>query len=187
MGKKLRVKAEYSDPHGKEKAAYGLSDYTVREVPDGVNNDPAFDETAISKSIAENATVGTNVGDAVTATDADTADILTYVLAGTHGTSFNINKATGQIAVAGGLDHEAGGDLGVYEVTVTAHDPSNRTSQSATVTITVTDVNEAPTVTGEQNGATNPAAADVDMPEGTEAESFGDLGLMYNSIDVDPG
>ena len=194
MGKKLRVKAEYSDPHGKEKAAYGLSDSTVRAVPDGDQNTPAFDETAISKSIAENAAVGTNVGDAVTATDADKADILTYVLGGAEQSSFSINKATGQITVAGGLDHEDGGVAGVYTVTVTAYDPSNQDSSPATVTITVTDVNEAPTVTGEQNGITESAEPDVDIPEGIVGETFtntffrGDMeldGLMYNSTDVD--
>ena len=194
VGKKLRVKAEYSDPHGKEKAAYGLSDSTVRAVPDGDQNTPAFDETAISKSIAENAAVGTNVGDAVTATDADKADILTYVLGGAEQSSFSINKATGQITVAGGLDHEDGGVAGVYTVTVTAYDPSNQDSSPATVTITVTDVNEAPTVTGEQNGITESAEPDVDIPEGIVGETFtntffrGDMeldGLMYNSTDVD--
>ena len=194
VGKKLRVKAEYSDPHGKEKAAYGLSDSTVRAVPDGVNNTAAFDEPDISKSIAENAAVGANVGDAVTATDADKADLLTYVLGGAQQSSFSINKATGQITVAGGLDHEQGGVDGVYTVTVTAYDPSNQQSSPATVTITVTDVNEAPTVTGEQNGTTDPAEPDVDIPEGIVGETFtntffrGDMeldGLMYNSTDVD--
>ena len=80
----------------------------MRAVPDGVNNaTQRFDEPNISKSIAENAAVGTNVGDAVTATDADKADILTYVLGGAQQNSFSINKATGQITVFGGLDHEA--------------------------------------------------------------------------------
>ena len=193
VGKKLRVKVEYSDPHGKEKAAYGLSDYAVRAVPlrdDGTlatNNEPDFDEPEINKSIAESAAVGDNVGNPVAATDNDEADILTYVLGGAHGSSFNINKATGQITVASELDHEEGGVQGVYTVEVTAHDPSDETSTPfATVTITVTDVNEAPTVTGAlSQGSKAVATPDVEIDEGINGVDFPNLDLMYNWEDVD--
>ena len=66
---------------------------------------------------------------------------------------FKVNKMTGQITVASKLDHErddiAGGNT--YVVVVTAYDPSNAmddtdNARAATVTITVTDVNEAPKV-----------------------------------------
>ena len=202
VGKKLRVKASYSDPHGKEKAAYGLSDYAVRAVPvdaDGnpANNAPKFGslETNISKSIAENATIGTNVGDPVTASDSDKADVLTYLLSGADWSSFDIDKATGQITVARTLDHEAGSEDrdGRYDVIVTARDPSDEASTpAASVTITVTDVNEAPTVTGARDGdRREPAISDVDdIDEGVlEGEGrtliFINLNLMYNSNDVD--
>ena len=193
VDKKLRVKVEYSDPHGKEKAAYGLSDYAVRAVPlldDGstaVNNEPDFDEPVINKSIAESAAVGDDVGNPVTATDVDKADILTYVLGGAHGASFNINKATGQITVALKLDHEGGGVDGVYNVEVTAHDPSDvKSNPVARVAITVTDVNEAPTVTGALSQGTKAVAIpDVDIDEGINGEDFPNLDLIYNWEDVD--
>ena len=52
--------------------------------------------------------VGANVGGAIAATDAD-GDTLTYALSGSG--AFAIGASTGQITVAGALDHETQSQL----------------------------------------------------------------------------
>ena len=106
---------------------------------------PVFSEGAgIERSVAENSTAGTNVGSAVRATDADN-DTLTYSLEGTDADSFSIVRARGQIQTFAALDHE---DKPSYSVTVRADDGKGGTA-TIRVTISVTDVNEPPTVEGE--------------------------------------
>ena len=115
------------------------------------NHAPVFAASSVTRTVAENTAAGTNVGAAVTATDADN-DTLTYTLAGTGAGSFAIDAATGQITVGDSvtLNHEA---TSQYTVTVEASD--GELADTATVTITVTDVDNeapgepsAPTVTG---------------------------------------
>ena len=88
------------------------------------------------------------MGDPVTATDANAGDTLTYALSGDDAESFSID-ASGQISVGAdtALDFESKAG---YTVTVTATDPSGA-SDSITVNISVTDVNEAPTITGAES------------------------------------
>ena len=122
------------------------------------NRPPVFgDGDSTTRSVAENSAAGTNVGDAVTATDAD-GDALTYSLSGSS--AFTIDSGSGQIAVASGatLDYET---TSSYSVTVTANDGKGDTEAIA-VTINVTDVDEppgkpdAPTVT---RSSTSPKTA----------------------------
>ena len=143
------------------------------------NNAPTFkDGDSATRSVAENAVSGINIGSAVTATDAD-GDTLTYTLGGTDAASFsivstsgqNIGSAvsatdvdanttlaytlggtdassfsivsnSGQIRTSAALDRETKAS---YSVTVTASDGS--LSDTITVTISVTDVNDAPVFT----------------------------------------
>ena len=108
---------------------------------------PDFDDNAdATRSIAEDAAIGAIVGSPVRATDpnADDGGKLTYTLTGTDASSFKINKMTGQITVNAVLDNEkAGGPT--YSVTANVFDPSNDDDEFV-VTITATDVNEAPSV-----------------------------------------
>ena len=158
----LRVKVEYTDQEGSDKEVNKLSYYAVRAAPaEGTNADPQFDDTAdFTSNVPEDTAVGTAVGNPIIASDTNDGDILSYVLSGTgdDADSFDIDIATGQITVADELDHEAGsdGNDGVYELVVTAYDPSNANDATATdrgatatghVTITATDVNEKPRVT----------------------------------------
>ena len=93
--------------------------------------------------MAENTPAGTNIGAPVVASD---PDVLTYSLDdGTGAASFDINRATGQLITKVALDFET---KETYTVTVTATDAFGATVTSV-VTITVTDVNEDPMVTGD--------------------------------------
>ena len=88
-----------------------------------------------TRSVAENTPAGAAVGDPVTATD---TDALTYTLGGPDAALFDIDAATGQIAVGAetSLDYET---RAAYTVTVTATDPYG-VSAEITVTVAVTDV-----------------------------------------------
>ena len=163
-GKCLRATATYTD--GKDMDdAMGVSANAV--VKDEANRPPRFraggadddadtdantGETAMSakRSIAENGTPDTttpadnpaNVGMPVVADDPND-DKLTYTLSGTDAGSFDIAPATGQITANMELDKEAKSS---HMVKVTATDPDSL-SASIDVTITVTDVDEAPEIT----------------------------------------
>ena len=79
LDKFLRATASYTDGHGSSKAAEAVTESATR--PSGTNSPPEFsgDET-VARSVAENTPAGENVGDPVTATDADAGDTLTYSL-----------------------------------------------------------------------------------------------------------
>ena len=104
------------------------------------NDPPAFSEgTTTTRSVSENASAGTAVGNPVRATDANN-DTLTYTLGGPDAARFAINSGTGQISVGSGttLDYETRRS---YSVVVTATDP-DRAQDTITVSISVTDVVE---------------------------------------------
>ncbi len=99
------------------------------------NNPPVFaDGATTTRSIAESATTGTNIGAPVAATDTDAGDTLTYALGGTDAASFDIVPATGQLQTRAALDAST---KDTYTVTVTATDSAGDTA-TITVTITVT-------------------------------------------------
>ncbi len=106
------------------------------------NSAPTFPGTTAARSVSENSAVGTSVGAAVAATDADAGDTLTYTLGGTDAASFDIVASSGQLRTKTGVtyDHEA---KATYTVTVSAADGEGGTD-TVTVTISVTDVNEPP-------------------------------------------
>ena len=109
---------------------YGHSSADVENVA------PFFpDGETTTRSVAENTPSGAPVGVPVTADD---IDALTYILGGTDMAHFDIDSATGQIAVgsATSLDFEVRTG---YTATVTATDPSGA-SDTITVNIAVTDV-----------------------------------------------
>ena len=131
--------------------------------------------------MAENTPAGRNLGVRVAATDR--GDVLTYSLSGADAGSFDINRATGQLTTKAALDFEMAVNQGTnneYAVTVMATDPFGA-NDSANVTITVTDVNEDPTVSG---------AASIDHAENgtvldTDAEPDGEEAAVYTATDED--
>ena len=172
-GNYLRVKAEYADGEGGSKVAYVRSEFRVREsVVTGTdktndsNTPPAFEDPTDTRKIPESADLGDAVGNPVVAddTDGDDKGRLTYTIetASADSEFFSIHKATGQIRLAAKLDHEAGslsgsegakaGD-GIYVITVMVTDPTGSSDSPVgeddiIVTITATDVDEAPSVKG---------------------------------------
>ena len=175
IGTVLSAKAMYDDAEGDDKTAEQASAHAVREAP-ASNVPPTFPMiiggtgTNQTREIAENTPAGTGFGAPVAASD---TDVLTYSLDVTGAMSFDINRATGQLITKVPLDHEQGD--AAYEVMVTATDPFG-TPVNARVTITVTDVNEDPSVTGaasidhDESDETNVRALDPNRYTATDAD-----------------
>ena len=167
IGSVLTAKATYRDAEDEEtdKTAQGRSSRSVRRVPTGGNTPPAFPdqnpstpevETAQTRMVEENTPSGRNIGAPVRASDS--GDVLTYSIDSPAENTFDIDRATGQLKTQAALNTET---TASYTVTVTATDPWGSPATSA-VTITVTNVDEAPEIA---SGATR----DISSPEGTTA------------------
>ena len=103
------------------------------------DSDPVFTYgvDTIYRSVAENTAGGQNIGNAVSAIDAD-GDILTYTLGGTDAASFAIVSRNGQLQTKASLDYETKTS---YMVTVNVSDSKDADGNADTVvddTITVT-------------------------------------------------
>ena len=114
-------------------------DYTVTIA--ATNNAPEFAEATYSRAVNENVSSGSNVGTAVTAADVD-GDTLSYSLSGTGSANFAVNR--GQITTASGFSPNFE-DTESYSLTLTADD-GNGGSDTATVNITINNVDDAPAI-----------------------------------------
>ena len=145
-GSRLRATVTYNDGEGTDKTAQADSSRSIRNAP-STNTAPLFpglEEQA--RKVAENMPAGTNLGAAFTASDS--GDVLTYSLSGSNAALFSINRATGQLSTKTKLNYEDTAFSGdrVLDVIVTATDPFGEFDM-VTVMVTLTDVNEAPTLT----------------------------------------
>ena len=202
VGSRLRARAKYDDGEDEDKTAQEDSVNGVRRAPTS-NTDPVFPDqdlnasgvqTAQTREVAENTAAGRNLGARVAASDP--GDVLTYSLSGADAESFDIVRSSGQLQTKAALDHEMDAS---YTVTVTATDPFGAMVTSM-VTITVTDVNEAPTVSGAgsidhaENGteldidaeAANVQAAEYTATDEDDADNAG-TGLTWRLSGADAG
>ena len=142
------------------------------------NNAPVFVEGSnAERSIPENTPASRNIGNPVTATDADN-DVLTYTLSGVDAASFGIVSTTGQLKTHAPLDYE---QKNTYAVTVLVSD-GNGGTDTIGVAINVTDIaetevtkNTAPVFAG---GSTTRS-----IPENTPAGR--NIGDVVSATDVD--
>ena len=160
-GRYIRATASYTDGHGPSKTAHGVSPRRVEEPPP-VNSAPAFPNTENGRrEVVENAAAGDDIGDPVIAVDLNAGDAavndpLAYSLTGTDAASFTIDSGTGQLQVGQNVQLDYEGKRS-YRVTVqvtdgrdrNGDDDSNAIDDTINVTISVTNVNEAPTVSGD--------------------------------------
>jgi len=155
---------QVEDPSGATDTA------TVSITVDPVNDPPVVD--AATFSVAEDAAVGTSVGTA-TFTDPDAGQSHTFAIsAGNTGGAFAINATTGEITTAAALDFET---LDTYALTVEVTDDGAPVlSGSNTVTVNVTDVDDAPVAVDD--------AATV-----TEDDPATAIDVLANDTDTDGG
>ena len=156
VGYFLRVSAAYTDGHGPDKSRAVVSANSVKAAP-VANVPPSFEDRAPTRRVAENAGARAAVGMSVTATDS--GDVVTYELSGSA--LFTINSNSGQISVVadGSLDHETAPS---HRVTVKASDTTNA-SDTVTVTIEVTDVNEPPDAVADTGRAREDGDVTIDV------------------------
>ena len=152
-GNYIRATASYRDGEGQGKTANDVSP-RVGDAPP-INSAPAFPSTENGqREVAEDATGGRSFGDPVTATDFNN-DTLYYSLSGTDAASFEIGQNTGQLSLASSVTLDFEGKRS-YRFTVEVSDRADPLDDQdmaiddrQSVTVTVTNVNEAPAVTGE--------------------------------------
>jgi VCBS repeat-containing protein len=144
-------------------------------------NDAPVITSAATATVAENAAITTEVYK-VTATDVDANTTLTYSLGGTDAALFNIDSKTGSVTLKAPADFETDNS---YTFDVKASDGTATTTK--TVTLGVTDVNDAPTFAGAtatssivENAATTTVVFDANA---TDADA-GDV-LTYTLTGTD--
>ncbi len=127
----LRATATYNDGHGDKTE--------MATTASAVNRAPAFSDESYAAMVAENSAGGTTVAEDIMATDADD-DTLRYSLSGEGSGNFAIGS-DGAVSVAEGasLDYET-----TMSYSLTAGVSDGALSDTATLEITVTDVNDAP-------------------------------------------
>ena len=193
VGKFLKAKVMYTDDEGsgktaEETTAAVTAANTQPTFPDDDNNgtpDP------MTFNVAENSVATTLVG-TVSADESDADDTLTFSLGGdtaevtAFNAAFDLDTATGKITVLAddSLDHETT-DTYTFDIDVSdGKDAADQTEMPAqidstvAVTISVTDVNEAPTF-----DETGPATRTI--VENTAAGE--DIGAPFTATDPDDG
>ena len=126
------------------------SSITVRVDVTDVNEPPQFADDAVTTvTVVEDLAVGQNVGAAYVATDPDSGDTVTYSVSGVDADLFEVDSG-GQLQVKEALDYEDGDTLTVVVSATDGEDIAGNTETNPviddthTVTITVTNVFEAP-------------------------------------------
>ena len=129
-------------------------------VPDGgeppTNVAPSITSNGAGVSAAINISENSAAVTTVTASDANSGSVLTYsIIGGADAAKFTINATTGVLAFVSAPNFEAPLDAGannVYDVQVQVSDGEFTDSQA--IAVTVTNLNEAPTITSNGGGAT---------------------------------
>ncbi len=150
-----------------------------------VNEAPVLSAASYVFSLPENSPAGQAVG-SVLANDPDAGTSLVYSLSGTGASNFVINPSTGAITVAAGATLNFEGS-NVFNLVASATDGTLVTQ--APVTISLTNVNEAPTFTSGTNASYsifNKAPANTVI--GSVAASDVDAGqtVVYSIVGGDP-
>ena len=142
----------------------------------GANNPPVFSEGVnATRSVIATAQAGTYIGPPVTATDADTADTLTFSLEGRDAALFEIDATDGQLLTRSGITLLAGV---TYGVTVAADDGIDTARIAVVITVTAAPPNNPP-VFAEGASATRSVSG--------SAQAGTSIGRPVTATDADPG
>ena len=160
---------------------------------DEPNSPPEFATTTVELSIPEDSSVGTLLGDPISAIDPED-DPLTYSLSDEGSEYFEVSDQA-QITLGASLNHE---DTPSYTLTLSVLDnkddignPDSETDASITVNITVEDVDEPPdtpnSVTVSANAANPTTALDASwtMPSTTGIPVITGYDVQYRELGQD--
>ena len=145
------------------------------------NDSPVFSAATATGSVAENAATSTQIFDA-NSTDEDTGDTLTYSLTGTDANLVDIDASTGVVTLKGSADFEAKTS---YSFNVVASDGTSTATQA--VTVSVTNVNEAPTVTSSTAGSVKTYAVTVGAATSGSGNRYFIDGIEAPELFLEPG
>ena len=168
------------DVEVRAKNAEGTSDWSnpgngATNAP-GANNPPVFTEgTSTTRSVSATSPSGTNIGEPVAATDADSGDTVTYSLEGRDAPSFDIGETNGQLRTKSGITLIVGT---TYTVMVAADDTKDITRITVSIEATAAPPNRAPVFT---EGATATRTVRDDARAGTS------IGSPVRATDADTG
>ena len=166
-----------------DKVTLNPSTATV-SINDDDNSLPTFNDLdPAERLVPENSDAGTPVGAAVSATDADQNDTLTYSIIDTSG-KFRIDNSTGEIRVNIGnsLNYE---EQDTYLTTVSVTD--GKATVGLTVNILVSNINEPPDAPGNLSVSTNDisptTALDVSWfaPDATGIPAISSYDVQYRT------
>ena len=179
LGKKVKIEVSFADDFGSDEQRTSAPTDTVT----GLNSAPVFSQTTQARSIAENTAAGQDVGAAVTATDADAGDTLSYTLGGADAASFDIVRTSGQIRTKTNVSYDFEAKSS-YTVTVTASDGTD--TAVATVTISVTDVAEPPSapatpMVSAVSGSTTSLSVSWGAPANAGKPAIASYGVQYRA------
>ena len=157
------------------------------------NETPSFSESSTTRSVPENTGPGENIGEPVGADDPD-GDGLTYTLDdGTDAQSFDVVSTSGQLLTKDPLDRETKNS---YSVTVSVSDGINAQSEpdaevddTISVTIRVTEENEAPMFPSTEPGTRSfpentPPGRNIGEPVAAEDEDNDRLAYTLEGADA---
>ena len=175
---------------------------SLNNISSGIITDstaPVITSSTTGIDLAENTGAGQTVY-TITATDA--VGVISYAIAGTDASDLTVNSSTGVVSLNADPDYETKNS---YSFTVTASDAASNTSDSTTVTFSITDLDDtAPvitllgtsTVTHEQGttytdaGATATDSVDGDLTSSisivnpVDVITSGEYTITYNVIDA---
>ena len=157
-GNTVKVEVSFTDDDGTDEGP--LTSAATGMVAPPVNTAPAFPDATLTREVAENTVADANVGDVIPeATDADVGATLEYSMEGADEASFAFDVSTRQISTKAALDHE---DQDSYSVTIRVSDGA--LSDTAAVTINITDVDEPPDAPAAPSvSATTGSATSLDV------------------------
>ena len=168
------------DVEVRAKNAEGTSDWSnpgngATNAP-GANNLPVFTEgTSATRAVSATSAAGTNIGQPVAATDADSGDTLAYSLEGRDAPSFDINTSTGQLLTKSGITLIVGT---TYTVTVVADDGTDTARIDVSIEATAAPPNNPPVFS--QGPSTTRTVRD-------DAASGANIGGPVRATDADAG
>ncbi|MES2298714.1 MAG: cadherin domain-containing protein [Pseudomonadota bacterium] len=169
----ITVVATSSDGSAPTRASMTIA---IANVDDNATS-AVVDSDSGPNTVSEDAAIGSAVGIAALASDADGGATIAYSLANDAGGRFAINPVTGVVSVAGALDFEAATSHAIT-VVATSSDGSAPTSAVMTVNLSNVDDNAIGLVT-DANGAPNAVLENAAI--GTP------VGLTVSGVDLDRG
>ncbi|MEI6178315.1 MAG: DUF6288 domain-containing protein, partial [Verrucomicrobiota bacterium] len=135
----------------------------VHPINHGSNSAPVVNDQSFS--LNENTSVGSSVG-TIASSDANAGDVRTYsITAGNTGGAFSLNSLTGQLTVGAGIDFES---IPSYVLTVAVTD--GLLTDTAAITVTVNNVNDAPVAIAQSVTPTEDIALPITLT-GTDMEN----------------